>query len=224
VSLDIEILKGKFITFEGIDGAGKSTQSKIFVDHLNENGVKAVLTREPGGCPEAEEIRNLLISGAIDKFDGMVELLLMYAARRAHTEKKIKPLLKDGITVVSDRYLDSTLAYQGFGRELGRDKIENLRKIVLDDFTTDLTIILDLPVEVSLERANSRGKTNRFEEMQVEFYKRVKMGFDYVCETDVRRCVRIDVMNKNIEEVSSVVLETAVRFFKNMFLGLPNNN
>ena len=113
--INIEGIKGKFITFEGIEGAGKSTQSRMLVEFLNKNGIEAVWTREPGGCPEAEEVRNILINGSVDKLDGMSELLLMYASRRLHTEKKIKPLLKEGKVVISDRYFDSTFAYQGFG-------------------------------------------------------------------------------------------------------------
>jgi dTMP kinase len=209
----LDVLRGKFITFEGMDGAGKSTQSKIFVDFLNKNGVEAVWTREPGGCPEAEEIRNLLISGSVGKLDGITELLLMYAARRLHTERKIKPLLKDGVTVVSDRYLDSSVAYQGFGRGLENDKISKLKDVVLGDFTTDLTIILDLPVDVGLQRANKRGEVNRFEKEQVEFYERIKDGFNYVYETNRNRCVKMDVLDKSIEELAEIVVDVAVKFF-----------
>ena len=105
-------IKGKFITFEGVEGAGKSTQSKLLVEYLNKNNIEAIWTREPGGSEGAEEIRKLLINGAINKWDGITELLLMYAARRDHTEKKIKPLLAQGKTVICDRYLDSTVAYK----------------------------------------------------------------------------------------------------------------
>ena len=145
--LNIECLKGKFITFEGGEGAGKSTQSKMFVEYLNKNGIKAEWSREPGGCDEAEEIRSLLVRGSADKWDGVTELLLMYASRRVHTEKKIKPLLKQGITVVSDRYFDSTFAYQGFGYNLPIEKIESVKKVVLEDFKPDLTFFLDLDVQ-----------------------------------------------------------------------------
>jgi dTMP kinase len=210
---DLNVLRGKFITFEGIEGAGKSTQSKFFVEFLNKNGVEAVWTREPGGCPEAEEIRNVLISGGAGKLDGTTELLLMYAARRLHTERRIKPLLKDGTTVVSDRYLDSSLAYQGFGRGLGEDKVLKLKEIVLGDFTTDLTIILDLPVEIGLQRANKRGETNRFEEEEIEFHRKVREGFDYIYKNNMDRCVKIDVMGKSVDELAKIMIDTTVKFF-----------
>ena len=140
--MDFNKLKGKFITFEGVEGAGKSTQSRMLVDYLNNIGIEAVWTREPGGSDSAEEIRKLIISGAVNKWDGITELLLMYAARRDHTEKKIKPLLKEGKVVVSDRYFDSSFAYQGYGYGLDLNKIAEIQKIVLDDFKPNLTIIL----------------------------------------------------------------------------------
>ncbi|MBR2141556.1 MAG: dTMP kinase [Rickettsiales bacterium] len=211
--MDISCLAGKFITFEGGEGAGKSTQSKHFVEYLNKNGIKAEWSREPGGCPDAEEIRNLLIRGSADKWDGITELLLMYASRKVHTEKKIKPLLARGITVVSDRYLDSTLAYQGFGHQLPINKIETIRKIVLDDFKPDLTIILDLDVMEGLNRTDIRGEKNRYEDMKLDFHRRVREGFNYVYKTEQNRCIKLDVNDKNVEEVFKEMLKKAVEFF-----------
>jgi dTMP kinase len=212
---ELDVLRGKFITFEGVEGAGKSTQSKLFVEYLNNNGVEAVWTREPGGCPEAEEVRKLLTAGSVDKLDGVSELLLMYAARKLHTERKIKPLLSANVTVASDRYFDSSLAYQGFGHGIPLEKVESLKKIVLDDFTTDMTIILDLPVEIGLQRANKRGETNRFEAMDIEFHKKVKSGFDYICKTDKNRCIRVDVVGRSVEELSEIIIRETIGFFKN---------
>lgn len=214
--LNIECLKGKFITFEGGEGVGKSTQSKLFVKYLNENGVKAEWSREPGGCEGAEEIRNLLIKGSADKWDGITELLLMYASRRVHTEKKIKPLLQQGITVVSDRYFDSTFAYQGFGYNLPINKIESVKKIVLEDFRPDLTFILDLNVEEGLERTDIRGEKNRYEDMKIEFHNRVRDGFNYICENEQDRCIKIDVGNgKDINTVFDELLNKSIEFFNN---------
>lgn len=214
--LNIECLKGKFITFEGGEGVGKSTQSKLFVKYLNENGVKAEWSREPGGCEEAEEIRNLLIRGSADKWDGITELLLMYASRRVHTEKKIKPLLQQGITVVSDRYFDSTFAYQGFGYNLPINKIESVKKIVLEDFRPDLTFVLDLSVEEGLERTDIRGEKNRYEDMKIEFHNRVRNGFNYICENEQDRCIKIDVGNgKDINTVFDELLNKSIEFFNN---------
>lgn len=214
--LNIECLKGKFITFEGGEGVGKSTQSKLFVKYLNENGVTTEWSREPGGCEEAEEIRNLLIRGSADKWDGITELLLMYASRRVHTEKKIKPLLQQGITVISDRYFDSTFAYQGFGYNLPIEKIESVKKVVLEDFKPDLTFILDLDVQEGLERTDIRGEKNRYEDMKIEFHNRVRDGFNHICENEKERCIKIDVGNgKNIDAIFNEILNKSVEFFSN---------
>ena len=214
--LNIDCLRGKFITFEGGEGAGKSTQSKLFVKYLNENGIKAEWSREPGGCVEAEEIRNLLIRGSADKWDGITELLLMYASRRVHTEKKIKPLLQQGITVISDRYFDSTFAYQGFGYNLPIEKIESVKKVVLEDFKPDLTFILDLDVKEGLERTDIRGEKNRYEDMKIEFHNRVREGFNHICENENDRCIKINVGNgKDIDTIFDEILSKSVEFFSN---------
>lgn len=199
-------LKNKFITFEGGEGVGKSTQSKLLVEYLNNNGIKTVWTREPGGCKDAEEIRKLLISGDKDRWDSMTELLLMYAARRVHTEKKIKPLLKDGYCVISDRYLDSSLAYQGFASNMDLNKINSIRSIVLEDFKPDLTIILDLDINIGLNRTNIRGNKNRFEDKDIEFHKKVREGFNYIYNKEIERCIKINVDNKNIDEILNEIL------------------
>ena len=211
---DLKYLKGKFITFEGGEGVGKTTQSKKLVEYLNNAGIKADWSREPGGCEEAEEIRKLLITGSVNKWDGITELLLMNASRRVHTEKRIKPLLQEGYTVVSDRYCDSTLAYQGFGHKNSVKKIDDMQKIILDDFKPDLTIFLDLDPLIGLKRADNRGNTNRFEEYDVEFHKRVRDGFNFAYERDNSRYIKIDVGNKDIEELFSEILNKAIIFFK----------
>lgn len=204
--LDLNNIRGKFITFEGVEGAGKSTQSKMLVEYLNQNGIDTVWTREPGGCPEAEEIRNIIVNGSVNKLDGISELLLMYAARRLHTEKKIKPLLKEGKVVVSDRYFDSTFAYQGFGSGIDLEKIDAIRKIVLDDFKPDLTIILDIDVRKGLDRANKRGDANRFEAKKIEFHNLVKKGFYALSKLEPNRCKLIDTTFLNVEEVQKEII------------------
>lgn len=204
---NLEKLKGKFITFEGVEGAGKSTQSKLLVEYLNNNGIEAVWTREPGGCEGAEEIRKLLINGAVNKWDGITELLLMYAARRDHTEKKIKPLLAEGKVVISDRYFDSTVAYQGYGHQLNLEKINAVQKVVLEDFKPNITIILDLDVEKGLERTNIRGEKNRFEDMKLDFHKRVRVGFQKIAEEEKGRVKLINVENKTIEQLQKEIMQ-----------------
>jgi len=204
--MSFEHLKGKFITFEGVEGAGKTTQSKMLVEYLNQRGISAVWTREPGGCDAAEEIRKLLLSGSINNWDSTTELLLLFAARRMHTEKKIKPLLAENKVVVSDRYLDSTIAYQGYGQGVDLDKIAKIQEIVLDDFRPDITIILDLDIEVGLERANKRGETNRYEDMELEFHKRVRNGFLNVFNRQESRTRLLDVSSKDVDTVFSEIL------------------
>ena len=209
----MENLKGKFITFEGGEGVGKSTQSKLLVEELNKKGIKAVWTREPGGCDDAEEIRNLIVSGSANRWDGITELLLIYAARRVHTEKKIKPLLKDGVTVISDRYFDSSLAYQGFGHNLPIENVETIRKIVLEDFKPDVTIFLDMDTEAALMRTNKRGDKNRFEDMELSFHKKVKDGFEYILSKENERFIRIDVANITINELNKIIINKLTNYF-----------
>lgn len=211
---NLELLKGKFITIEGVEGAGKSTQAKKLVNFLNENNIETIYTREPGGCEEAEEVRQILVNGSVNKLDGITELLLMYASRRILTEKKIKPTLKKNITVVSDRYFDSSLAYQGFGHNLDLNKVQNIRNLVLENFCPDLTIILDLPVEIGLQRANKRGATNRYEEMDIKFHKKTQEGFDYAFKTEPNRCKKIFVENKKEDEIFDEIILNIKNFFK----------
>lgn len=215
---NLDKLRGKFITFEGGEGAGKSTQSKKLVEYLNNNNIKAVWTREPGGCEDAEEIRKLLISGSKDRWDGITELLLMYAARRVHTEKKIKPLLQDGVTVISDRYLDSTLAYQGFASDIPIETINIIRNIVLNDFRPDLTVILDLDPTIGLNRVDVRGDKNRFEDKDFVFHQKVREGFDYIFENEkkFRNIVKINVGDEGIDELFNIILKKSVKIFNNI--------
>ncbi|MDR2777627.1 MAG: dTMP kinase [Rickettsiales bacterium] len=209
----MEKLRGRFITFEGGEGAGKTTQSKLLVERMNGAGLEAIWTREPGGCEGAEEIRKLVLGGSVDRWDGITELFLIYASRRVHTEKKIKPALKNGTAVVSDRYLDSSLAYQGFGHGLSLDKINAVRDIVLDDFRPDLTLILDVDMELGLSRACAGAGKNRFEDMDLEFHRRVRNGFDHIYGENPDRCVRIDTTGLSIEDLSDRIVEVAIEFF-----------
>ena len=206
-------LKGKFVTFEGVEGAGKSTQSKLLVEYLNKNNIEAIWTREPGGCETAEEIRKLLISGSVNKWDGITELLLMYASRRDHTEKKIKPLLKEGKVVVSDRYFDSSTAYQGYGYKLNIEQIEMIKKIVLNDFEPDITFILDLPVIEGLKRTDIRGDKNRYEDMEIDFHKRVRDCFKEISIKNQNRVNLINVENLTIDEIHNKILNILLNKF-----------
>ena len=167
--------KGLFITLEGIDGSGKSTQIAVIKAHMEAKGHKVVCLREPGGTPIAEEIRTLLKTPRKD--DNMcdkTELLLMYAARAQLVETVIKPLLSAGTDVICDRHDLSTVAYQGGGRGMNMDDINAIRKVVLGNFRPDLTIIIDVDPKIGMQRARNRGELDRFELSQIDFFERVR--------------------------------------------------
>lgn len=194
---------GKLITFEGGEGVGKSTQIARLAAALKLSGVEAIATREPGGSPGAEEIRNLLVTGATGRWDSVSETLLVFAARRDHLVRKILPALVDGRWVLCDRFTDSTLAYQGYGHGMERDQIESLHKLVCDFLKPDLTLILDLPAETGLARAGARraaageaGTSARFEQLDTKFHSRVREGFLEIASHDTKRCVVIDAVGK----------------------------
>lgn len=188
---------GRFITLEGGEGAGKSTQVKRLAAKLAERGVDVVQTREPGGTPGAEAIRNLLVTGDPDRWDAMTETLLHYAARRAHVEKTVKPALARGAWVISDRFADSTMAYQGYGGAVGRDTVAALHELVLGDFAPDLTLVLDLPVEIGLQRAKARMQgqataEDRYERMGTAFHEALRKAFHDIAAREPQRCHVID--------------------------------
>lgn len=181
--------RGRFITFEGGDGAGKSTQLARLVQALQASGRTVLRTREPGGAPGAEEIRTLLLNGEPGKWLPMTEALLHFAARFEHVERRIKPALAAGTWVVSDRFFDSTMAYQGYGHGLGVDAIRRLQRLVLGAFRPDLTIILDVPVELGLARAGKRGGAeDRYERMDLAFHRRLRSGFAAIARAEPKRC------------------------------------
>jgi dTMP kinase len=184
---------GKFITFEGIDGSGKSTQAALLGRSLKDAGIDALLTREPGGAPEAEKIRDLLVKGEVDKWAPLTEALLHYAARHEHLEQTVLPALAAGRWVLADRFADSTMAYQGFGHQLGRRKVAELHRLVVGDFAPDLTVILDLGVDEGLRRAAARSNAeDRYERMGKAFQQRLRQGYMDIAEREGKRCVIID--------------------------------
>lgn len=186
-------MRGKFITFEGGEGAGKTTQILRLTEWLTSSGLKVTRTREPGGSPGAEEIRKLLVEGAVDRWSATTEVLLHFAARRDHLEKTIKPALEAGHWVLCDRFVDSTMAYQGYGHELGRDIIEQLQEIVIADNLPDLTFIFDIDPKVGLARAATRaGGEDRYESMVLAFHERLRAGFLDIAAKAPGRCAVID--------------------------------
>lgn len=170
--------RGRFIAFEGGEGAGKSTQVKAVVARLRDRGLEVVQTREPGGSPGAEALRDLLVTGDAGRWSPLSELLMMYAARSDHLEKVIRPALERGAWVVCDRFADSSRAYQGAGGGVAPSFIEAVDAAVVADTQPDLVIIMDMPVEAGLRRAASRGDAeNRFESKGAAFHERLRQGF-----------------------------------------------
>ncbi|HEX6442087.1 MAG TPA: dTMP kinase [Stellaceae bacterium] len=178
---------------EGGEGAGKSTQAGLLAAALERAGIPVQRTREPGGSAGAEAIRKLLLEGAAERWDAVSEVLLFYAARRDHVEKLIRPALDCGAWVICDRFADSTLAYQGYGRGLPIDDLRALHRFVLADFAPDLTLILDLPVEIGFARAARRaGAADRFERLDHDFHERLRQGFRVIAAAEPQRCLLID--------------------------------
>ena len=185
--------RGRFITIEGGEGAGKSTQVPLLVTALERAGYRALATREPGGSPGAEAIRRLLLEGEGERWDAAGEALLLVAARRDHVARLIAPALARGVWVVCDRFADSTRAYQGYGRGLAADDIAALHRFALGDFAPDLTLILDLPVEIGLARVAARDAAgDRFERLDLGFHERLRRGFREIAAAEPTRCVLID--------------------------------
>ena len=185
--------RGRFITLEGGEGAGKSTQAVRLVAALQARGLDVVRTREPGGSPGAEEIRALALNGAADRWSATTETLLMYASRSDHLERTIRPALARGAWVVCDRFADSSRAYQGAGGGAPLDFIEGLDAHVVGETQPDLTLIFDMPVEVGLERALARGGADlRFESKGLAFHQRLRDGFLAIAAAHPERCRLID--------------------------------
>jgi dTMP kinase len=184
---------GRFISLEGGEGTGKSTQVRRLAARLRERNIETVLTREPGGSTGAEQIRKLVVEGDGGRWTPITETLLVYAARADHVARTIGPALANGAWVITDRFSDSTFAYQGAGRGVPRETIRRIDAAVLDDFRPDLTLILDLPVDVGLARALGRGGTEtRFESLDRDFHERMRAAFQDIARKQPERCRLID--------------------------------
>ncbi|ODT98300.1 MAG: dTMP kinase [Rhodospirillales bacterium SCN 65-16] len=199
--------KGRFITLEGGEGAGKSTQIAHLKAFLEKRGRSVLTTREPGGAPGAEMVRKLLVEGPVERWDGVTEALLHFAARREHLRSTVWPALTRGDWVVSDRFADSTMAYQGCGYGIDRMLLDKLYDIAVGDFRPDLTVILDLPVEAGLARASARrGNETRYESLPRDFHERVRKGFLDIAAAEPDRCLVIDA-TAGVEAVASAIAE-----------------
>ena len=185
--------RGRFITFEGGEGTGKSTQVARLVDRLRAEGLEVVRTREPGGSPGGEAIRELVVSGSSDRWSARTELLLMFAARSDHLERTIRPALAAGRWVVSDRFADSSRAYQGAAGGAAAELVEALDRQVVGDDQPDLTLVFDLPASIGLDRAMARAEGEmRFESKGLAFHEQLRAGFAAIARAHKDRCRLID--------------------------------
>lgn len=196
---------GRFITLEGGEGAGKSTQIQVIKDYLQFRGNDVVVTREPGGTSEGQEIRNLLVSGDKDKWSPLSETLLILADRAAHLERIIRPALAEGKYVVCDRFFDSTKAYQGVAGGLGLDVIHNLQQAVLGTTLPDVTLLLDIDPEKGLRRAQERGGELRFESKTLAYHRTLRNAFLDFAAQEPDRIFVIDA-DRDVETVSADIL------------------
>ena len=205
-----------FITFEGGEGVGKSTQIRVFREFLEKSGLQVVMTREPGGCDNALALRKMLVEGDADRWDGLSETLLYSAARNEHLREVIRPELKNGRWIICDRFADSTHVYQGEGRGMPYDVLEYISNIVVKDTWPDLTFVLDMPTEDGLYRARGRQENmfeNRFETIEDSFHERVRQGFLKIAKKNPQRCRVIDA-NGTIEEVHERVKNALFQYLQ----------
>lgn len=205
--------KSSFITFEGGEGSGKTTQCAILYRALLNLGVDVVLFREPGGTKGAEEIRNLILNGDGDRWTHKAEALLMSASRAELVQKRLLPHLEGGGWVICDRFTDSTLAYQGYGHELGFEAIEGLNKFTVGTLEPDLTFIFQLPPELGLGRTALReGGEDRYEHFDLEFHRRVEKGYQEILTKNPNRCVAINAI-LDIDSISELVFNEVTKRF-----------
>ena len=209
--------RGHFISFEGGEGAGKSTQVRLLSEHLAVLGYKTLLTREPGGSPLGEKIRRFLLEGKVKDYGAVAESLLFYTARLDHLDKLILPALKDGTWVICDRFADSSRAYQGAASGVEDGVFDSLDRIVVGENQPELTIIIDLPVDVAMKRVNARQQrdaleVDRFESEDMQFHERLRAGFLKIAAANANRCIIIDG-NQSREKVAELVWQTVAERF-----------
>lgn len=213
-------MAGLFITFEGGEGAGKTTQINRLAETLTKEGHRVVTTREPGGTPEAEKIRDLLVQRDGGKWSPLSETLMFLAARSLHIERVIAPAIANGAIVICDRFVDSTIAYQGYGHGLDIKTIESLNDIILEDLKPDLTFILDVDVKEGLARSGRRliaealqikQKEDRFEQMALEFHERLRQGFLDIAKNNPQRCKLINAALTTDDVAQEILTQTRER-------------
>ena len=202
-------MKGLFITFEGIEGCGKTTQIELFADHLRKEGKEVLLTREPGGTAIGDEIRKILLKPEHTKMSPKAELLLYAAARAQHVAEKIRPATQQGTIVLSDRYADASTAYQGGARKLSLDLLKSLHQLATDNLMPNITFLLDLPANVGLGRARSRneatGHEDRFENEELAFHEIVRAGYLNIARAEPKRVIVINASH-GVDEIHSEII------------------
>ena len=202
--------RGKFVTFEGCEGCGQSTQVRLFKEYLTKQGIPHIFTREPGGEKISEEIRRILLDANNAEMTSECEALLYAASRVQHLSDRVEPALAAGKLVVCDRYVDSSLAYQGHARGLGMEFVSNINAYALEKYTPDVTIFIDLTPEAAFQRKHGADKNDRLEQAGMEFHKRVYEGFKLLAEKFPQRFVCVDgnqTPNEIFEKVLSVLKE-----------------
>jgi dTMP kinase len=207
-------MRGRFITIEGTEGVGKTTNIAFIKQWLDDNKISFVSTREPGGTPLAEEIRQLLLSNREEQVCSKAELLMMFAGRAQHIDKVIEPELDKGHWVLCDRFTDATYAYQGAGREMGDELIASLETMVQGSMRPDLTLLLDIPVELGLERAGKRSQPDRFELEKTDFFNRVRQAYLTMAKNNPQRYKIIDA-SQALEDVQQQISNTLNNFLEN---------
>ncbi|MCB1531249.1 MAG: dTMP kinase [Alphaproteobacteria bacterium] len=202
-----------FISFEGGEGSGKTTQINKLAEALTERGLKVVTTREPGGTPEGDKVRDLIVQRDGGDWSPLAETLLLFAARTMHVQKTILPALENGKVVITDRFTDSTVSYQGYGHGLNIDTIEQINSIVLDGLKPDLTFILDIDAKAGLQRSERRLASeqfgvdqteDRFERLDISFHEKLRQGFLEIAKNDPARCHVIDA-TQDVEQIAQQI-------------------
>ena len=206
-------MTGKLITIEGTEGAGKSTNLKVIEDTLREANIEFITTREPGGTLLAENIRKLLLEKGSEIIHEKTEVLLMFASRMQHLSQLIEPALNKNIWVVCDRFTDASFAYQGYGRGLDLSIISSLKDIVHPQITPDLTIVLDVPVKIAMDRVRKRGKLDRFEQENLNFFNKIRNGYKEIVKNNRDRCIPIDA-SKSMNVVENAIRGSVMEFIK----------
>lgn len=196
----------KFITFEGVEGSGKSTQSRKLYEFFLSQKQEVILTREPGGTVAGEKIREILIDEKIAKLEAKTELFLNFAARLEHVEKLIKPALAAGKTVISDRFFDSTYAYQGSAFGVDQNLINEVRKMTIGDFAPDITFLIDVPIENAFKRIEGRLDNNRYEKLGLDFHQKVRDGFLSMAKNNSR--IKVIDGTRSVEEIFKQIINS----------------